>query len=132
MTFSMEKDAKMGNIVLTAYDRISKVNKIFNFIVKKYANNNIRLDNEYGLYATNKGDFLSLTTFYKEVKVDRIKLLDKYIALNGVDYFKKKFNKNGNYETLLVDGVPVYIIRDEQNGRISFFGMNFRVQIGSK
>lgn len=133
LTFSPKKNAQMGNIIITAFDSEVQKNKVFNFIVKKYSNNEAKYDKEYGLYATNNGEFLSLTIFYTQIqKVDEIKLLQKYVEVNGLKTFKKQFEKNGDTESILLDGVPIFITRDDHNGNISYYDMDFRITIGGK
>lgn len=132
LQFSINRNAPMGNIVITAFDKEIGKNKVFNFIVKKYSNtSSAKYDNEYGLYATNDGEFLSLSVFYTQIqKVDEIKILQKYVELNGLQALKKQFTKHGDFETLLLDGVPVFITRDDKNGNISYYDINFRISIG--
>lgn len=131
LMFSLDKQSSVGNIVITAFDREIKKNKVFNFIVKKYSNNNTKFDNEYGYYATSSGEFLSLSTFYTQMQtINPVKLLQKYVQLNGLQYFKEQFKNDGSKEILLINGVPISIVRDEKNGLIEYYDMNFQINIG--
>jgi len=123
----------IGNMVVTCYDLATHTNKVFNFILKPYVLRNLKIDNDYGMYATDEGSFFSFTIKYVEkVKVNPIKILEKYVDVFGLKHFNKVFSKNGSYDALLIDNVPVYIIRDDIQGNIYYFNKKFRISIGVK
>jgi hypothetical protein len=127
------KGNDIGNMVVTAYDMKNKQNKIFNFILKPYSLKNLNYDTEYGMYATEDGAFFSLTTkFVEKVDVNPVEVLEKYVDVNGLDTLNKVFNKNGAYDSILIDNVPIYITRDDIQGNIEYFNKKFRISIGVK
>lgn len=133
LMLSPKKDTDIGNIVITAYDYETKVNKIFNFMFKPYSLTSLKFDTEYGMYATDVGDFFSFTTkFVQMPNINPVKVLQKYIETFGINKFNKVFSKNGYYDSVLIDNIPVYIIRDEEDGNIVYFNKKFRISIGVK
>jgi len=123
----------IGNMVITCYDLATHTNKVFNFVLKPYVLRNLKIDNDYGMYATDEGSFFSFTIKYVEkIKVNPVKVLEKYVEIFGLKHFNKVFNKNGNYDALLINNVPVYIIRDDKQGNIYYFNKKFRISIGTK
>jgi len=133
ITLSPAPASTMGNIVITAFDHTTKRNSLFSILVKKYARKSLQFDNEFGLYATNEGEFLSLMNVYHDIqKIDELKLLERYVRLNGEAVFEEVFGRDGNVESLIVDGVPVFIERNEQMGNIRFFNKRFRISVGGR
>jgi hypothetical protein len=127
------KGNDIGNMVVTAYDKKTKQNKIFNFILKNYSFKDLTYDKEYGMYAIENGSFFSLTNkFVEKININPIKILQKYVEVNGLKKFNQVFAKNNSYDSILIDNVPIYITRDDIQGSIEYFNKKFRITIGVK
>lgn len=125
-------DDGIGNLIITAYDKKNRKNKLFNFIIKPFFPKNIMLDTAYGYYTAPNGAFLSLTVKYVEnINLTPIKALNKIINLLGSKKFNRIFSKNGSIFAVIINHIPVYIKRDDKQGNIYAFKKKFIVKIGT-
>jgi hypothetical protein len=135
LTLSPKKDSDItiGNIVITAYDSNTGQNKIFNFIFKPYSLTSLKYDTKYGTYATPYGEFFSFyIKFVDNININPVKVIEKYISVFGKRHFNYVFRKNGYYDAILINNIPVYITRDDVQGDIEYEGKKFRISFGVK
>ena len=122
----------VGNLIITAYDSKTHQNKIFNFIIKPFFPENLKIDTIYGYYTAPSGAFLSLNVKYVEnINLTPIEVINKIVNLWGEKKFNKIFAKNGSIFALTINHIPVYIKRDDLQGNIYAFKKKFIVKIGS-
>jgi len=123
----------IANLVITAYDNQTKQNKVFNFLLKPYSLTLLKYDTKYGMYATDFGDYLSFNIkFVEKVNINPINILEKYVEVFGLKHFRKVFSKNGYYDSILINHIPIYITRDDVQGNIIYDNKKFRISIGVK
>ena len=118
-----------GNIVVTLTDK--NRNYMVNIVLQKFDANMVMYDNYFKRYASKDKTYLSI--YYRYIlppKYSKVKLLQYYMKLSGLQKgkdMKRRFPKNGDSDSFVVQGIPFYITRDDKFGDVEFENLSFRI-----
>jgi hypothetical protein len=121
------RDFNTGNIVVTATNK--NKNYVFNFILRKIEVSFVSFDSDYNKYLI-ENNYLSLIYQYERKKTeDKFEILQKYIQVNDIKSYDldKVFQKEGDFDILMSNGIAYYIIKDSRFGEINYADINFRI-----
>jgi hypothetical protein len=122
--FQPSKDFHIGNAIITIAD--DKSNYFINLTIEKYLLSNTSLDIDERRYVS-ENSYISTVYEYVDVpQVDPIDILKMYFQLHGEEALSR-FKKQGDFDSFIVEGMPFFIIRDDDFWQVEYKETPFRI-----